>query len=120
MKYYHIIEAYIDDTGDLQDFEMSPEELSALELDDSLADLKQQFVNLGAKGIDLYYNPDAGSIHIYFSYINIMMYVRIKVDSNTAMAIKGFGSDNEIVFKGNSFDLAQNLGERGLDFLLSE
>jgi hypothetical protein len=119
MKHLKIIEAYIDDTGNLQDFEMSPEDLSFLELQDSLDSLKASFVEKGAQGIDVFYNDDAGSVHISYAYLGISFYVRFKLDSNLAVAYYDWGASNDVVFKGSIDELAEQIATRGLDSLLS-
>lgn len=115
----YINEAYIDDEGNLQDFKMDPEDLSLIELQDSLDSLKSAFVEKGAKGIDVFYSEDAGTVHISYAYLGIPFYVRFKLDLNRAVAFSDWGAENNVVFRGTIDELAEQIAASGLDSLLS-
>jgi len=115
----YINEAYIDDLGNLQDFEMSPEELSDISLEDSLSELKSSFMEHGADAIDVAYNAQSGAIHISFEYLGISMYVRIKIDAGKAVAFSDWGGENNLTFKGEATELAEQIANSGLDSLIS-
>ena len=115
----YINEAYIDDLGNLQDFEMNPEELSNIELDEALSELDSSFREYGAKNLEVAYNGESGTIHISFNYLGVSMYVRIKIDAGTAIALADWGGENNMTFKGDSNSLAAQIANLGLDSLLS-
>ena len=110
-----INEAYIDDSGELRDFEAPSEDDNEYQLLDHAQRIQEYLEESGAEGVRLH--VDGGRIFLKFNYGGIDYRMHLDLDSNDAAILASYGNGIVEVYRDTLDSLFDLLSSTGLEFL---
>jgi hypothetical protein len=118
MKFDEFInEAYVDQEGNLQDFEITPEEEYAMHEEDLLFTFEQILTKRGAEEVSSSIQDEKAKFKFYYNSERYA--IRINIDDDYAMVVR-YDRDSrmpDLVYNGNTEHLINIIKKKGLTFL---